>query len=203
MKKSFTAILEAALLTTTIVVAGCGGTTSTDAAVNADAGCPGCPATDGGPGCPGCPAADAGCPGCPAVDGGGVAAALPATTAEYPAWLATNAYQTWLCDSTRQAPVSPSPHGQNIICINPTLAAARGGSGPWPVGSAAVKITYNAAGAEAARFLDVRKSDAAGAAGWNFTWPAGNASGSDMAANGCTGCHSGAPRDFVYRIPAG
>jgi len=126
---------------------------------------------------------------------------LPATTAEYPAWLATNAYLTWLCDSTRQAPVSPSPHGQNIICINPALAGARGGSGQWPVGSAAVKITYNAAGVENGRYLDVRTSDAAGAAGWNFTWPSGNAAGS--AAAGCTGCHSGSPRDFVWRVPAG
>ena len=42
-------------------------------------------------------------------------------------WLATSAYRTWLCDPSPQAPLPDSPHGRNIICINPTLAAARAG----------------------------------------------------------------------------
>jgi hypothetical protein len=126
----------------------------------------------------------------------------------YAAWLGTDAYRTWRCDAMPQAPFPDSPHGRNIICINPTLAGARGGMGQWPVGSAAVKLTFNAMGQEGPRFLDVRVGPEAGGAGWYFlrrnpdgaTPIAGR--GSEMAPGmACVGCHSAGGRDLVRRTP--
>jgi len=133
---------------------------------------------------------------------------LPAEPSGYAAWLASNAYQTWRCDATPQAPLPDSPHGRNRICVNRTLDGARGGAGAWPVGAAAVKIIYDTMGRETARFLDVRRSNAAGAAGWYFmrrtaegmVGPAG--AGSDATVmTACATCHSSAGRDYVRRVP--
>ncbi|TAK30149.1 MAG: hypothetical protein EPO40_08520 [Myxococcaceae bacterium] len=88
------------------------------------------------------------------------------------------------------------------------MAAARGGSGMWPVGSAAVKITFDAAGREGARLLDVRVSDAPAAAGWHFLMraptgatPVAGLGSTPMVASACVGCHSSAARDYVRRVP--
>lgn len=191
MKKSFTAILEAALLSATIAVAGCGGTnTSADAgadAGDADAGCPG----------PGCPGADAG-PTTP----------LPSDPSMYAAWLGTESYRAWRCDPMRQSPLPDSPHGMNIICVNSVLDGARSGSGDWPVGSAAVKLTFDANGNPGPRFLDVRRSAASGAAGWYFmrrnpdgATPVAGMGSEMIPAMACVQCHSSAGRDFVRRVP--
>ncbi len=185
MKKTFDAIFDAALLTAGLSLSACGSN-----AVTAT--------RDGGSD------ADPGCPGCPAVDGG--TAVLPSDPAAHPAWLATNAYRSWVCDPSPQAALPDSPHGRNVICINPTLAAARSGSGAWPAGSAAVKVTYNANGGEIGRYLDLRRSTATGVAGWSFlaTSPSGNVlySGAGADANAtCGNCHSNGGRDFVRRWP--
>lgn len=181
------------LLVGFIAVAGC----ASDPAVPADAGSAGDTGVDVGA------VVDAGAH----VDAG-PAAELPADRAEYGAWLATSAYRTWLCDAAPQDPLPDSPHGRNVICINPTLAAARGGTGMWPVGSAAVKITFDAAGREGARLLDVRVSDAAAAAGWHFLMraptgetPVVGLGSNPMVASACVGCHSSAARDYVRRVP--
>lgn len=130
-----------------------------------------------------------------------MAAMVPSDPAMYEAFLAGDGYRTWRCDAAPQDPLPDSPHGRNVICVNPTLAGAIGGSGPWPVGSAAIKVTYDMAGAETARFLDVRRSADEGAAGWYFLRAGGpGGSGTDMATAGCVGCHS-VGRDYVRRTP--
>jgi hypothetical protein len=194
MRTTYAAVFEAALVSGMIAVTGCGpqsGGPLPDSGRAGDAGCPG--------------PADAGCPG-PAD--AGPATPLPSDPAMYAAWLGTNSYRTWRCDARPQPPLADSPHGNNVICVNPTLEMARSGTGQWPVGSAVVKVAYDAAGAEVARFLDVRRSDAPGAAGWYFlrrtaagaAGPAGL--GSDpTVAMACVGCHAIATRDFVRRTP--
>jgi hypothetical protein len=108
----------------------------------------------------------------------------------------------------RRPAIEDSPHGQNIICVNSVLDGARGGAGAWPVGAAAVKVVYDNMGAETARFLDVRRTSAAGAAGWYFMrLPTGGspmpAGMGDMApaSTACAACHGGSGRDFVRRVP--
>src|SRR4051812_36719490 len=61
------------------------------------------------------------------------------------AWLTGGAYRAWHCEPMSHAPRSPSPHGFNRICSNDALSAFTG-TGEYPVGSAAVKELYDAAG---------------------------------------------------------
>jgi hypothetical protein len=133
---------------------------------------------------------------------------LPSDPAMYAAWLGTESYRAWRCDTARQSPLPDSPHGMNIICVNSVLDGARGGSGNWPVGSAAVKLTFDGNGNPGPRFLDVRRNDMAGAAGWYFLRRNTNGQvavggmGSESAvAMACVGCHSTTGRDFVRRVP--
>jgi hypothetical protein len=130
-----------------------------------------------------------------------MAAAVPSDPSMYEAFLAGDGYRTWRCDSAPQSPLPDSPHGTNVICVNPTLAAAIGGSGDWPVGSAAIKIAYDAMGRESVRFMDVRRTAETGASGWYFVRAGGpSGSGADTSTAGCVGCHS-VGRDYVRRTP--
>ncbi len=214
-RRGWSSVMEVAVLSGGLAIAGCPSETPM-----ADAGCPGpsdagCPgASDAG--CPGpsdagCPGpSDAGCPGpsdagCPGPSDAGCpgASALPADPAMWAAWLATESYLSWNCDATMQAPLADSPHGQNIICINDTLDGARDGAGPYPVGSAAVKITFDAAGNRVGRYIDTRQEAAAGAASWYFYVEGGpQGRGDSMATAGCAGCHASGGRDYVRRLPA-
>ncbi|MDP3273677.1 MAG: hypothetical protein Q8Q09_00680 [Deltaproteobacteria bacterium] len=180
MKKSFSAVLEAAVIVGALALTAC-----SPPPVTGDAGMQDSGSADAGP-----------------------SAMLPADVSGYAAWLATDAYRTWRCDPMARPAIEDSPHGSNIICVNSVLDGARTGSGAWPVGSAAVKIVFDGAGMEAARFLDVRRTDAAGAAGWYFMrLPTGGMAGpagmGDVApaSTACAGCHSGGGRDFVRRVP--
>lgn len=189
MKKSLAAAFEIALVSA-VALAGCGDSSSNNTGA-ADAG-----ATDTG--CTG-----AGCPG--PTDGG---ASLPSDPSGYAAWLTSDAYRSWRCDPSPQAPLPDSPHGRNVICVNPTLDGARGATGAWPVGSAAVKVIYDAMGRETARFLDVRRNAEAGVAGWYFLrlpmggMPGPTGMGSEMnIAMACGTCHAAGGRDYVRRVP--
>lgn len=205
MKSTWRTVFEAAVIGGGIAVgvAGCGddgGDTTADAGCpgcpgTADAGCPGCPGTADA-GCPGCPGtADAGCPGCPG------AAALPSDPDEWSAWLATDAFMGsgWHCDAAPQPPLPDGPHGNNTICVNDALWNARAGSGDWPVGSAAVKVTGSN------RYVDARLRADTGAAGWYFYvdgagGPRGY--GDESAVAFCADCHDDmGARDYVRRIP--
>lgn len=214
MKSKWTSVFEAALVSGGLAVAavGCGG----DPAPT-DAGCPGCPGpTDAGcpaPGDAGCPGpSDAGCPapgdaGCPGPTDGGGSSMLPSDPAEFGAFLDAEGFRGagWVCDSEPQPAASDSPHGSHVICVNDVLAGAPSGSGAYPVGSAAVKETYNMDGTVRGRYIDARLRETAGAAGWYFYAPGGSPAGygDDASTAGCVGCHSAGGRDFVRRIPSG
>jgi hypothetical protein len=119
------------------------------------------------------------------------------------AWLDAKRYQAWHCDRTAQAPLPDSPHGQNIICVNDALWAARAGTGPFPVGAAAVKLVVNPQGAITRRYIDVRKLAGSGPEGWYFHVDGSGPSGlgSAPAVQFCADCHAKS-RDYVRRIPS-
>ena len=62
------------------------------------------------------------------------------------AWLTAGSYKSWHCEAAPHAPRSPSPHvNMNKICANDLLSAGPA-TGEYPVGAAAVKELYDAAG---------------------------------------------------------
>lgn len=136
------------------------------------------------------------------------------------AWLASGAYRMWHCEPTPHAARSPSPHGINRICSNAALSA-HAGSGEYPVGSAAVKELYDAAGTAVVGYA-VYTHVSAGTMGNNWYWyeRVPLTSGAPHDANGtvadgigdtgpaasiCVGCHAAtgvdamhSGHDFVY-----
>lgn len=93
---------------------------------------------------------------------------LPPTTGRVAvrAWLAAGHYRSWRCEAMPHAQRLSSPHGSNRICANATLAGAA--AAPWPVGSAAVKELYNAAGTRVGYAVYVKAR--AGTDGANWYW---------------------------------
>jgi hypothetical protein len=116
-------------------------------------------------------------------------------------WLEAGHYLTWNCEAERHAPRPGSGHGANRICSNTALAEAVTGSGPYPVGAAAVKEIFTSGGTLRLYAVYLKVDEGSGGDSWY--WYEGL--GSDVIANGegddtCTGCHSRAPRDFVYTV---
>lgn len=124
---------------------------------------------------------------------------LPARGAkDMPLWLSAGFYRAWRCEPAPHAGRPPSPHGTTRICNNDALVAA--GSGPFPVGTATVKEIFDAGGISG---YAVSRKLTAGTAGDAWYWYEG--SGGNVYANaegvgGCTGCHAGAARDFVFTV---
>ncbi len=227
--QTWTKIFEVALVSTSLLTlsTSCGDEGDEgEQEANTDAGCPaadaGCPAAE--PGCPsadaGCPAADPGCPategcsadaGCPAADAGCPAAdpgcpaavKLPQDPEDWKAWLDAKSYESWHCDPTPQNAISDSPHGKNVICVNDVLWAARCDKGPWPLGSASVKLTFDAQGAVKGRYIDARLREKAAADGWYFYNAGGpQGYGTDSATKFCADCHDNdGARDYLRRLP--
>ena len=117
-------------------------------------------------------------------------------------WIDAGYYQAWNCESEAHAPRAPSPHGRNRICSNDALSASTG-TGPYPVGSAAVKEIVSSSGAIS--IYAVYRKIADGDGGDTWYWFEGTRG--DVASNGvgdatCTSCHSRAPRDFVFTAVA-
>jgi hypothetical protein len=113
------------------------------------------------------------------------------------AWLAAGHYQAWRCEPAPHPGRSPSPHGRNRICNNDAL---RAGTGDFPVGAAAVKEIYD--GDRIVTYAIARKLTA-GAGGDGWYWYEANPDkvyANSEGAENCTGCHSGAPRDFVFTV---
>lgn len=79
------------------------------------------------------------------TDANGSAQVPPQGRVAVEAWIATGAYRSWHCEMPQHPARSPSPHGINRICTNDALSAHTG-AGEYPVGSAAVKELYDAAG---------------------------------------------------------
>jgi len=119
------------------------------------------------------------------------------------AWLQEGHYMTWTCEAEPHPKRPGSGHGPNRICSNAALKASNG-DGPYPVGAAAVKEIYNDAGRIRQYAVYRKVEDASGGDSWY--WYEGF--DGDIVANGegdstCTGCHSRAPRDFVYTVVPG
>ncbi|MEO7736372.1 MAG: hypothetical protein ABIY55_35770 [Kofleriaceae bacterium] len=126
---------------------------------------------------------------------------LPARgTADLPAWLAAGYYRAWHCEPEAHDARAPSPHGRNRICNNAALHAA--GPGAFPAGAASVKEISD--GGTMSFAVSRKLSDATGGDAWY--WYESNPSDPDhVYANGpgipgCTGCHGGAARDYVFTV---
>jgi hypothetical protein len=111
-------------------------------------------------------------------------------------WLAAGHYKAWACEPAPHPARPQGAHGENRICSNAALSASA--SGAYPIGAASVKELYRN-GAIAGYAVGVKI--AAPAAGSSWYWY--EAVGSSVIADAvdrplCSGCHQGAPRDFVF-----
>jgi hypothetical protein len=125
----------------------------------------------------------------------------PRGTDDVMTWIESGHYLAWSCEVERHPPRPGTGHGTNRICSNDTIVGSTG-DGPFPVGAAAVKEVYS--GDAIGLYAVYLKVDTA-AGGESWYWFEGNRS--NVIANGegdatCTGCHSRAPRDFVYTVVA-
>ncbi len=116
-------------------------------------------------------------------------------------WLDAGFYQSWSCEQAAHPARPGSGHGPNRICTNAQLSAAADGTGPYPVGAAAVKEVFDSNGN--IRLYAVYRKVFDGTGGDTWYWYEGLPG--NVIANGegdstCTGCHGRAPRDFVYTI---
>lgn len=118
-------------------------------------------------------------------------------------WIDAGHYLAWRCEPAPHPARPGSGHGANRICSNDALVAAAeaGGSAPFPIGAAAVKEIFSSSGA--IRLYAVYRKVAATSDGYSWYWYEGD--GDSNYANGvgdstCTGCHSNAPRDFVFTV---
>lgn len=134
------------------------------------------------------------------------------------AWLAGGAYRSWHCEPSVHEARSPSPHGFNRICSNDLIASTT--SGDWPVGAAAVKELYAAAGDTTPVGYAVYLNTGTGSGGDDWYWyervpldspfphdaygvvadGLGNA-GAPMTI--CVGCHAGAGSDAPHTPSVG
>ncbi len=120
----------------------------------------------------------------------------PVTHAELVPWLADGAYQTWACEAEAHPARPPGAHGSNRICSNQLLSQSA--DGRYPIGAASVKELVR--GGEVTGYAVMRKLADTGAAG---DWYWYEAFGESVVAEGrspgiCTGCHTSAPRDFIF-----
>lgn len=118
---------------------------------------------------------------------------------DLPRWLAAGYYQWWRCEPAAHPGRSPSPHGANRICNNDALHGASPGAA-FTAGAASVKEIFD--GDRVTAYAVSRKL-ADGTGGDRWYWY--EASGDQVYANrsgagNCTGCHTGADRDFVFTI---
>jgi hypothetical protein len=119
-------------------------------------------------------------------------------------WIEAGHYLDWTCETEVHPARAGSGHGPNRICSNDTLVGSSG-DGVFPVGAAAVKEVYTAGTpGEAIRLWAVYRKVEAASGGDSWYWFEGTRT--NIVANGegdgtCTGCHSSAPRDFVFTVP--
>lgn len=114
-------------------------------------------------------------------------------------WLEAGFYLDWQCEPEPHAARALSPHGTNRVCNNDALRDAAG-SGSFPIGAASVKELYDG---DDIRLFALYRKVSSGEGGDTWYWYEG--SRGDTAANGegegvCVGCHSRAPRDYVFTI---
>lgn len=114
-------------------------------------------------------------------------------------WLAGGYYKSWRCEPAGHPARNPSPHPRNRICSNDALHGSSDGA--FSVGAASVKELLDSADRITGYAVIRKTADSDGGKGWYWY----EASGSDVAvaehnADSCVGCHSHAPRDFVFTI---
>ncbi|MEO8213751.1 MAG: hypothetical protein ABI560_11190 [Myxococcales bacterium] len=137
------------------------------------------------------------------------------------AWLTAGSYKEWKCESAVHASRDPSPHGFNRICSNSAISNAAGGTGAWPVDSAAVKELYAAIDAPTpVGYAVYRKTTANSAGGTNWYWyervpldhpaphDAAGVVADGMGSSGpamtiCVGCHNAAGADAAHTPSVG
>lgn len=113
-------------------------------------------------------------------------------------WLAQGLYKQWHCEGAPHPPRPPSPHGTDRICSN-DLASAAAGGGEYPVGAASVKELYDGGGRVFGYSVSRRISVGAGGQHWYWYERIGQGGVNEGTGIGvCTGCHSGAAKDFVF-----
>ncbi len=131
-------------------------------------------------------------------------AQTPPTTGrvDLEAWIAAGHYRSWHCEPAPHASRPPSPHGSDRICSNDLLSASTAGT--FPVGSAAVKELFATPGNPTGYAVYVKLTDGTDGASWYWyerigTRQVADGSGASGTARSiCVGCHSSAPRDFVF-----
>jgi hypothetical protein len=126
---------------------------------------------------------------------------VPATGDALNAFLAAGKYKDWPRESTRHASAGPHPSAV-IAYLNPTLEASlRSGAAEHPVGAAAVKELYDAAGELNGWAVSVKVASGKAGAGWYWYEVFGTRPDARPVADGegvplCFGCHTPG-RDFV------
>jgi hypothetical protein len=120
----------------------------------------------------------------------------PTSHAAIGPWLAEGAYLTWACEPVPHPARPPGAHGENRICSNDLLSASA--TGAYPIGAATVKELYR--NGELDGYAVMRKLADTGAANdWYWYELIGTSVVADGRSPGiCTGCHGGAPRDFIF-----
>jgi hypothetical protein len=114
-------------------------------------------------------------------------------------WIDTGLYLDWSCEPDPGPATGVSPHGTRRICHSPLVEGDRDGTGQWPVGATLVKEQYDGAGALGAISLETRVNGQAGDPGWLYWRRAGDTvSNYGVGEPFCTGCHAGAPRDYIF-----
>lgn len=121
----------------------------------------------------------------------------PAASGQIDGWLAARAYLDWQCEPSAHAARPNGAHGTNRICSNDALSAHDGG-GEYPVGSASVKEQFSSTGELNGYSVMVKTATGGGASWWWWERSGTTVFGGSNGASLCTGCHSGAPNDFVF-----
>ncbi len=112
------------------------------------------------------------------------------------AWLADGSYRSWTCVVAPHAARPPGAHGSNRICSNGVLSATT--TGTFPAGAASVKELWRD-GKVTGYAVGVKLTDSADVGSWYWYEAVGDSIYADGTNVGlCTGCHSGASRDYVF-----
>lgn len=123
----------------------------------------------------------------------------PTSVASLEAWLSGGSYRQWSCEPASHPARPSSAHGTNRVCSNALLSQHDGGGGAeYPVGAASVKEQFASTGELNGFSVAVKTAKGAGESWWWWERAGSSTFGGSNGASVCTGCHSGAPRDFVF-----
>jgi len=122
----------------------------------------------------------------------------PDNGADVTTWLSHGYYKSWRCEPTGHDARAPSPHGRNRICNNDAVQHAPA-TGPYPVGAASAKELLDDHDAITGYAVYRKLADGTDGANWYwFEIVNGTTTGDGDGVTVCVGCHSQAPRDFVF-----